>query len=260
MSQARNGVRSNFVNNAPLTTSLSLRPLIGITTRAGEHDVYYLRRYYAEAVEAAGGVPVYLPLLAEPGYWENLTVRLDGLVLSGSNSDLDPDYYGEEPHPRLGDVIPERDRADLRLLELAEASSLPLLGICFGMQSLNVSRGGSLIQDIESRISDPIKHQQGERFDRPSHYVALEPGSLLWDLAGGERARVNSSHHQAIDRVGRDLRVTARAADGVIEAVEDTRPHRFALGVQWHPEIGWRDDAFSRAIFRRLIEAAAATN
>ena len=107
-------------------------------------------------------------------------------------------------------------------------------------------------------LKDYRKEQvaQGRQADRPSHYVALERGSLLAELAYGESAKVNSSHHQALDRVGADLRVTARASDGVIEAVEDLRPNRFAVGVQWHPEIGLADDPFSQAIFRRLVEAA----
>lgn len=232
------------------------RPLIGITTRLDSADVFYLRRYYAEAVEAAGGIPVYIPLIPEDDWLAALVGRLDGLVLSGSNSDLDPMLYGEEPHPRLGDVIPERDETDLKLLELADLRGLPVLAICFGMQSLNVSRGGTLIQDIESQLSGAIKHEQGKIFDRPSHSIDLEPGSLLQRLAGADQVRVNSSHHQAIGRVGNDLRVIATAADGIIEAVIDLRPGRFVLGVQWHPEIGWRRDAFSRAIFEHFIEVA----
>jgi putative glutamine amidotransferase len=239
-----------------MTKSLPSRPLIGITTQAGEDDHCQLLRGYAEAVEVAGGIPVLIPLIPQRSYLESLLSRLDGLVLSGSNSDLDPDYYGEEPHPRLRDVVPERDRTDMILLDLAEEAGKPLLAICFGMQSLNVSRGGSLMQDIGSAVRFPLKHEQGRRADRPSHYVALERGSLLAELAYGESAKVNSSHHQAVDRVGADLRVTARASDGVIEAVEDLRPNRFAVGVQWHPEIGFADDPFSQAIFRRLVEAA----
>ncbi|MGH9934825.1 MAG: gamma-glutamyl-gamma-aminobutyrate hydrolase family protein [Blastocatellia bacterium] len=234
--------------------SATSRPLIGITTRLGAEDTFYLRRYYAEAVEGAGGAPVYIPLIPDREYLSALCERLDGLMLSGSNSDLDPIYYGEEPHQKLGAVLPERDETDLILLELAERRAMPVLGICFGMQSLNVARGGSLIQDLASQTPGAIKHEQGQPINRLSHHVEIEAGSPLAKLAGGETARVNSSHHQAVNKVGRDLRVIARAPDGVIEAIVDTRPDRFALGVQWHPEIGWEKDKFSQAIFKQFIE------
>ncbi len=237
--------------------STTSRPFIGITTRLGAEDTFYQRRFYAEAVEAAGGAPVYIPLIPNREYLSSLADRLDGLMLSGSDSDLDPAFYFEEPHPRLGSVIPERDECDLILLEIAERRAIPVLAICFGMQSLNVSRGGSLIQDIESQVPDAIKHEQGRPSNRASHSVRIEPDSLLAQMAGGESVRVNSSHHQAIKRTGRDLRVIARAPDGVIEAVVDARPDRFTLGVQWHPEIGWERDKFSQAVFKRFVEAAA---
>lgn len=242
--------RANSLENAPQ------RPLIGITERLNTEDTFYLRRYYAEAVEAAGGVPIHIPLIPNREYLAALCDRLDGLVLSGSNSDLDPVFYGEEPHPKLGTVIPERDEVDLALLEIAERRAMPVLGICFGMQSLNVSRGGSLVQDIETQVVNPIKHDQGQVYDRPSHQIEIESSSLLAQLAGGRTVRVNSSHHQAVKNVGRNLRVIARATDGVIEAIVDTRADRFVLGVQWHPEIGWRRDQFSQAIFSRFVEAS----
>lgn len=230
------------------------RPLIGITTRLDDKNKFYLRRYYSEAVAAAGGAPVLIPLIPDREYLTALTDRLNGLLLSGSASDLDPDYYGEEPHPKLGPVTPERDETDLILLEIIESRKLPLLAICFGLQSLNVSRGGSLIQDIESQVANPIKHEQGHATHRPSHHVKIEPETLLAQLAGGETARVNSTHHQAIRQVGRNLKVIARAPDGVIEAVIDERSDRFALGVQWHPEVGWENDKLSQAIFNLFIE------
>jgi putative glutamine amidotransferase len=139
---------------------------------------------------------------------------------------------------------------------VAERRAMPVLGICFGMQSLNVARGGSLIQDLSSQMPEAIKHDQGQTINRPSHHIKIEPSSMLAELAGGETARVNSSHHQAVNSVGRDLQVIARAPDGVIEAIVDTRADRFTLGVQWHPEIGWEKDKFSQAIFNKFIEAA----
>ena len=232
------------------------RPLIGITERLNMEDTFYLRRYYSEAVEAAGGVPIHIPLIPDREYLSALFDRLDGLVFSGSDSDLDPAFYGEDSHPKLGPVFPERDQTDLMLLELAETLAMPVLAICFGMQSLNVSRGGTLIQDIESQVTNPIKHEQGQVYSRPSHSIKIEADSLLAQLAAGASVRVNSSHHQAVAKVGRDLRVIASAPDDVIEAVVDTRTDRFVLGVQWHPEVAWQQDRLSQAIFSQFNEAS----
>ena len=234
------------------------RPLIGITTRLEvTTDTFYLRRFYAEALEAAGATPLYIPLIPNREYLGSVIERLDGLLLSGSASDLDPAHYGEEPLPRLGPVVSERDSCDLLLIEMAEKRKLPVLGICFGMQSLNVARGGSLYQDLETQAPNVLKHEQGLPANRPSHFVKLEADAALTQWAGNHTVRVNSSHHQAIKDVGRDLRVVGRASDGVIEAVEDPRPDRFVIGVQWHPEIGWERDQFSQAIFARFAAAAS---
>jgi putative glutamine amidotransferase len=124
------------------------------------------------------------------------------------------------------------------------------------MQVLNVSRGGTLIQDIASQVANPIKHEQGAPRDRPSHRIKLAKTSLVSELAESERALVNSHHHQAIQNVGRELVATAWAADGLVEAVEDSRSDRFALGVQWHPELGWKEDHLSQALFSRFIQAS----
>ena len=233
------------------------RPLIGITTRLDLRDqTFYLRRYYAEAVAAAGGVPVYLPLISDGNVIQSLAARLDGILLSGSASDLDPGLYGEEPHPQIGPVVSERDTTDLALLGFIEEQRVPLFAICFGLQSLNVSRGGTLYQDIPSQVPGAFKHEQGPPVDRPYHTIDIVTDSLLARLAGTATTRVNSTHHQSIKTPGRDLRVTATALDGVIEAIEDTRQDRFVVGVQWHPEMGWESNAFSRALFSAFVAAA----
>lgn len=237
------------------------RPLIGITTRLDlTQNTFYLRRYYAEAVAAAGGAPLYIPLIAEETFLQSLAERLDGLLLSGSNSDLDPAHYNEEPQLHLGNVCEERDQTDLLLLPLAEAQKLPVLAICFGAQSLAVSRGGSLFQDLPSELPEVLKHDQGEPYARPSHRITIEVDSLLAQLAGSITVRVNTSHHQAIKEPGENLRITATTRDGVIECVEDTRADRFVLGVQWHPELGWEKDELSQAIFQRFVAEAAQRN
>lgn len=220
-----------------------------------ETDRFYLARFYSEAVEAAGGAPVHISLIPNADYVAAVMADLDGVLLPGSDSDVDPLRYGAEPHPNLGTVHPIKDATDLLVLEEIERRALPLFAICFGMQVLNVSRGGTLIQDIRSQMPNAIKHQQGAPRDRASHSVELGQQSLLATLATAERALVNSHHHQALDKVGRNLTATAWATDGLIEAIEDARAERFALGVQWHPEIGWQNDRFSSAMFDRFIAA-----
>jgi putative glutamine amidotransferase len=236
---------------------LKLRPRIGITMRLElETNRFYLARYYSEAVEAAGGIPVHIALIPRPDFVSQVVAELDGLLLPGSNSDVDPQRYGREPHPQLGAVHPEKDETDMLALAAAESLAMPIFGICFGLQALNVSRGGTLIQDIVSQHADAIKHEQGAPRDRHSHRVRLLEDSVIGQLAKTETAPVNSHHHQAIDNLGRELVATAWAPDGLVEAVEDPRSDRFVLGVQWHPELGWERDPFSQSLFGRFIAEA----
>jgi putative glutamine amidotransferase len=197
------------------------------------------------AVEQAGGRPVLIPP-SEDGLAETLAA-VDGLVFSGG-SDLDPDLYDDEPHEATAGVVPERDRAELALLEAALARDMPVLAVCRGSQVLNVARGGDLVQHLPDVVGDDKhKHTPGTFAD---HDVTLEPGTRLAELLG-DRAAVKSHHHQGFGRVGRGLRVAAHAEDGTVEAVEDPS-HRFALGVLWHPEAG--ED---RKLFEELVGAAA---
>ncbi len=219
---------------------------------------FYLGRDYGEAVEICGGIPVHLSLIPKADYISAALEDLDGILLPGSNTDIDPAYYGEEPHPNLGIIITEKDETDQLVLREAERLNLPLLAICFGMQALNVSRGGSLIQDIGSQVPDCIKHDQGRPYDRLSHTIEIGEGSILNGLKaagmGDKPVRVNSSHHQAVKSVGENLMAVAWASDGVIECIEDKRPDRFVLGVQWHPEITFHKDRLSREIFETFAE------
>ena len=221
-----------------------------------ETDRFYLARYYSEAVEAAGGLPVHIPLIPKSDLVNGIVDSLDGLLLPGSDSDIDPQRYGREPHPQLGSVHPVKDETDLLALEQVEERGLPLFAICFGIQSLNVSRGGTLIQDIVSQHPNAIKHEQGAPRDRHSHRVRLLEDSIIGQLANRGTAPVNSHHHQAIETLGRELVATAWAPDGIIEAVEDPRSDRFVLGVQWHPELGWERDELSLALFKRFVSEA----
>ena len=238
------------------------RPRIGITMRLdmATHR-FYLGRDYSEVLEACGGIPVHLGLIPKLEYISEAMADLDGVLLPGSNTDVDPQYYGEEPHPKLGTVIPEKDDTDRLVLAEIERRNLPLLAICFGMQALNVFRGGTLIQDIESQVKGCIKHEQGMPATRISHSLKIDKGSILSSLAAAKSAkgaiRVNSSHHQAISKVGKNLKAVAWAKDGVVECIEETRKGKFALGVQWHPELTATRDPFSREIFELFIGKCA---
>jgi putative glutamine amidotransferase len=229
-------------------------PLVGITTST-EPDVAWgawrlpaalVPLAYVHAVEGAGGRALLVPP-SESAVDETLDV-LDGLVLSGGN-DLDPGLYGAEPHPETRGIVAERDRGELALLEGALERNLPVLAVCRGSQVLNVLRGGDLVQHLPDEVGhERHRHRPGAFSD---HAVVLEEGSRLAAVLGS-RAPVKSHHHQGFGRVGRGLRVAARADDGTLEAVEDPE-RRFAIGVLWHPEEG--EDL---ELFRALVEEASA--
>ena len=237
---------------------MAYRPKIGLTMRLElETRRFYLGRDYSEALEASGALPVHIPLITNREYVEHLLSGLDGLLLPGSDTDVDPAYYAEDPHPKLGRVVPEKDETEFLVLDAAESLELPILAICYGMQALNVSRGGTLIQDISAQLEGSIKHEQGMPLSRNSHRIEISAGSGLDSLIASDEARkgvkVNSHHHQAISKVGKNLTATAWTPDGVVEAIEDTRDGRHVIGVQWHPELSWSSDEFSSAIFAEFV-------
>src|SRR5260370_29461793 len=195
------------------------RPRIGITMRIElETNRFYLSRYYSEAVEAAGGLPVNIPLIPRADYIAGVMDSLEAMLLPGSVSDMDPQRYGQQSHPQRGSVHPLKDETDLLVLAEIEKRRTPLFAICYGIQSLNVSRGGTLIQDIVSQVPNAMKHEQGAPRDRHSHRVRILEDSTLGKLAGGEAAPVNSHHHQPVETLGRELLATAGATDGIVEA------------------------------------------
>jgi putative glutamine amidotransferase len=220
---------------------------------------FYLSRHYSEAVAAAGGAPVHISLIPYAEYIDAVVDGLDAILLPGSDSDVDPLRYGQQPHPALGSVHTIKDETDLLIINAAERKQIPLFAICFGMQVLNVSRGGTLIQDIRSQLPNAIKHEQGAPRDRPSHSVKVAAGSKLNDIIKTDDLTVNSHHHQAIETLGADFVATAWSSDGVIEAFEDPRPDRFVIAVQWHPEIGWQNDTFSQRLFNSFVAHARET-
>jgi putative glutamine amidotransferase len=242
------------------------RPLIGLTTLrrpaddgARAPDVLGLRLAYVEAVRRAGGLPVLLPLGLAEDELRDLYDRLDGLLLPGGG-DIHPAAYGLAPIPDLHQVDEDRDRVELALARWAAAEDKPLLGICRGIQTFNVALGGTLYRDIATEHPGRAKHDYfpGYPYDHPAHSVSIAEGSLLaralYGPDGRPQVAVNSLHHQAARDVAPSLVPTAFAPDGVIEAVE-LPGHRFALGVQWHPE--WLPDrAEMRSLFAAFVAAA----
>ena len=207
---------------------------------------------YVSAVSAAGGAPVVLPPLSGVAI-EPLLDRFAGVCLSGG-PDLDPSTYGAEHHRELGPIEPAADRFEIELAQLAWARDLPLLAICRGSQTLNVARGGTLIQHLPELEQVTIEHRQSAAAQAVTHAVEIDASSLLARFTG-VRIEVNSFHHQAVDRVGEGLRVVARSPDGVVEAIEGV-DRRFAIGVQWHAECLAERPEQAR-LFAGLIEAAA---
>ena len=234
------------------------KPWIGIPTRYHEKSEYIGQiRHYLDAILWAGGLPLMIPTVDDRSIIEEYVRRIHGILLPGSPTDIDPKHYGNVAHEKLGKLYPERDATDFAILELVESQKeMPVLGICYGIQSLNVYRGGSLVQDIPSLVEKAVAHDEDDDKPPARHMIRVAENSLLGRLASRPEMEVNSYHHQAIDKTGRNLQAVAFANDGVIEAVEDTTG-RFILGVQWHPERGWREDPFSKALFSKFIEAAA---
>lgn len=248
---------------------MSRRPLIGITTQTlqsidgipgglPQSDVMNQRYYIAIAL--AGGAPLLIPLLDdEQEALEAAYQSCDGILIPGG-VDMDPSHFGEAPHEKLGRTDPARDRVEMQVTRWAVRDRKPLLGLCRGLQVINVALGGSLYQDLEAQYPDAIRHDYfpTHGFDRShlAHEVELARGSRLRSLMELDRIPVNSMHHQGIRTLAPALTACAVAPDGLIEAVESPDEH-FLVGVQWHPEVFEMTDPHTRHVFHAFIEAAA---
>ncbi|HSJ05981.1 MAG TPA: gamma-glutamyl-gamma-aminobutyrate hydrolase family protein [Longimicrobiales bacterium] len=217
------------------------RPLrVALTTTvdraAGSHarPAVFLYTSYIHALEQVGLTPVLVTPSHSPAAIGALLDSCCGLVLSGGE-DVDPSRYGEDPSPALGAVEPTRDEMELRAIACALEQRMPIFGICRGLQVLNVHFGGTLYQDLATERPSDLLHEQAEGWDKRSHGVTVSTNTLLHDIVGAERLRINSFHHQAVKRPGRGLAITALADDGLAEAIE-CPSYPWLLGVQWHPE------------------------
>ncbi|HEY5610860.1 MAG TPA: gamma-glutamyl-gamma-aminobutyrate hydrolase family protein [Thermoanaerobaculia bacterium] len=228
------------------------KPLIGIGADVfqGTRERAFAYVTYVEAVKRAGGVPVVIP--PQPENVEDVVGGLDGVLLAGGE-DCDPSVYGEEPHPNCKAMDARRQANDLALAKAARDLRVPALGICLGVQMMNVAAGGTLIQDIASQHDNAMEHAS-DPTDRRRHEVRVHEGTRLESIIGSGAMNVNSSHHQAVKRAGAGLRVTAQATDGIIEGLEDP-DHPFYVGVQWHPE-DMNGEGSASKLFQAFIEAA----
>jgi putative glutamine amidotransferase len=248
---------------------MSYRPTIGIPTQtlhaidgipAGLPQSWVMNQRYYYAATAAGAVPWMVPLLADDlDTLRAIYERLDGVFLAGG-VDLDPATYGALPHPKLGNVDPARDTVELALARWALEDDKPLLGLCRGLQVINVALGGSLHQDLEAECPAMIKHDYFPNFgferDHLAHDVEVKSGSRLANAFHAASVTVNSMHHQGIKTLGADLVATALAPDGLVEGIE-LADRRFVLGVQWHPEVLEDRDPRTRRLFQDFTDAAA---
>jgi putative glutamine amidotransferase len=213
---------------------------------------YEQPRAYADAVRDAGGLPLPVPC-GDPSLAAEYLALCDGLLVAGGDFDIPPERYGEVRRPGCGPSRPGRTAFEEAMAAGAVAAGIPVLGVCGGMQLLAVVRGGALHQHLPDDLG--VSHEQPPPKDAPSHPVEVAPGSILARLAGPGSLDVNSTHHQAVSRPGRGMAVSARAPDGVVEAIE-MDGHPFALGVQWHPEVLASRDPRQAAILRGFVLAA----
>jgi putative glutamine amidotransferase len=241
-----------------------MKKLIGITCSritGGAWGVYSLGQFmdyagsdYSQAVLHSGGAPVIIPAAQDPDSLSRILDSVQGLILSGG-PDVHPKRFGEEPLAGLGEVDEALDSMELMAAGLALERDIPILAICRGIQVLNIALGGTLYQDIPSQVPDSLCHNPKTDKAVTTHTVRIKAGSRLRRIIGKPEIWVNSKHHQALKDPAPGLVVTARARDGVIEAVEHP-DKRYVIGVQWHPEGTWRDDAFSKKLILSFVRAA----
>ena len=241
---------------------MSKRPIIGVSSRKiyythndRPYPRYGVSMHYMQAVEAAGGAPLMLPLTQSADVLNQILDVCDGLLLTGG-FDVDPSWFGEEPHAKIEQINPLRDHTEMILTKDALQRDMPIFGICRGMQVLNVAAGGSLVQDIPAQMGEnTLLHFQKLTEEYPSHSIMVEPGSWLHHLTGEDKVRVNSYHHQCVKDMADGFKVTAYAPDGVPEAMS-SEAHTFVHAVQWHPELTYSNLDFNLAVFRSHVEAA----
>lgn len=232
-----------------------MKPIVGITAEVQKDNSYFMPPVYANAVTQAGGIPMLIPLIPEEDI-DAMCEQIDALFLTGGE-DIDPSYYGQDPHVHLGKIAPRLDEMEHALVKKMLELDKPYIGVCRGLHMLNVVTGGSLYQSIHSqREEDVMQHKQTAERTHRSHPVKVEKDSRMYEMLQEDEFKVNSYHHQACHEVTEPLRIVARAKDGIIEGVESTE-HSFVFGFQWHPEeFAMVGDEPSKRVFKAYIDAA----
>jgi putative glutamine amidotransferase len=235
-----------------------MKPIIGVTTFLSESSKYSsVNKFYIDSVHAAGGLPVNIPIIADEQSYDEYIDLVDGILFTGGN-DIAPYYYGENPVRELQSMSSIRDEYEFSLFHSAYGKSLPILGICRGIQLINVALEGSLYQDINSQCPGSLGHYPAHTApDELYHSVQINKDTKLYDIFGEERIYTNSFHHQSVKQLGKNLVATAFSADGIVEAVESTED-RFLLGVQWHPEAMAKRHPRFLKLFREFVQASLA--
>lgn len=232
-----------------------MKPFIGIIPLIDtQKESYWMLPGYMKAVEQAGGIPIMLPLTDDGHDIKDIIQRCQGFLLTGGH-DISPELYGEKKSSKCGECILSRDRMEQLLLIEALKEDKAILGICRGIQMLNVVLGGTLYQDIPTQMKTELQHHQTPPYHQPVHQVILEKDTPLSTLLEKEDLQVNSYHHQGIKNLSSHLHVMAKAKDGLIEAVYAPR-YRFVWAVQWHPEFLFENDVDSQKIWREFVKAA----
>ncbi|ADL02950.1 gamma-glutamyl-gamma-aminobutyrate hydrolase family protein [Lacrimispora saccharolytica] len=232
------------------------KPLIGLTpAHDTENGDIKTRPTYVRALKAAGAIPVVMPLDASEEDLKQLSQDLDGFLFTGG-PDVHPFLFGEETQAHCGNVSPARDQMEITLLPMIMELKKPVLGICRGIQVLNIALGGNIWQDIPSQVTRefPLAHTQPFHYDMPCHTVSLTKGSLLAQISGSSSIKVNSMHHQAVKDVAEGLIASAYSPDHLIEAVE-MPGYPFFIGVQWHPEYLWEKNEEAFRLFQTFVNA-----
>ena len=217
--------------------------------------VAYTPQNYIDTVQGVGATPIMLPVgTAEDA--KNMVALIDALILTGGH-DVNPALYGEEPHRNLTGIFPKRDAFDFALYAAAIEKGIPVLGVCRGLQIINVYHGGSLYQDLPTQYGDELLlHVQKAPFDIPMHGISVQAESRLFEAVGAH-TRVNTFHHQAIKQLGNDLKAVAHSEDGIVEAIESADPNIDMIALQWHPEIMATTDAANNRLFEDFVARAA---
>ena len=238
-------------------------PVIGISasmlvTEDGSclgNEQAYVNKHYVRALTSVGAAPLLLPIVETDDSLIKVQLQqIDGLLLSGGY-DVNPLLYGEEPLPELEYILPERDEYEIKLIHMALAMNKPILGICRGMQILNVACGGTLYQDLRQYSLKHFKHQQKSKTDTASHTVEFIPNTKLRSIMNVDDTKINTFHHQAIKDLAPGFVINAKARDGIIEGFERIG-EEFVIGLQWHPEMMMEKDASMQKIFRSFIDFA----